>query len=190
MERQQILCRRWWESSPLSPSPRHCLTLASHFFRQPRARSWHDPWPSGPSSMGPTNVYPSTPASSSSSYSTSSDSRVSSSNSATPIPIGGYCSNMGAIAGGVAGGIAAIALSLPRCPSICDDIHRLRPLRPQATGSPWIHPTYGSSSSANVGSGNRRVDFPQYDHLSAEALRMCFRGPGSAYVCSRVFSLS
>ena len=65
---------------------------------------------SGSASAGPTNAYPSTPASSSSSYSTSSVSRGSSSNPATPIPIGRHNSNTGAIAGGVAGSIAALSI--------------------------------------------------------------------------------
>jgi hypothetical protein len=67
---------------------------------------------SGSTSTGPTNAYPFTPASSSSSYSASGVSRGSSSNSATPIPIGGHSSNTGAIAGGVAGGIAAISIAI------------------------------------------------------------------------------
>ena len=29
----------------MSPSPRRCLTLVSHFFRRHRDRSWHAPWP-------------------------------------------------------------------------------------------------------------------------------------------------
>ena len=66
--------------------------------------------PSGSASMGPTNAYPSTPASSSSPYSTSSVSRGSSSNSATPIPLGRYSSNTGAITGGVAGSIATLSI--------------------------------------------------------------------------------
>jgi len=35
----------------------------------------------------------------------------------------------------------------------------------------WIRPSYGSSSSANVGSGNRCVVIARDDHLSAEALQ-------------------
>ncbi|KAF8492090.1 hypothetical protein F5888DRAFT_945612 [Russula emetica] len=66
--------------------------------------------PSGSASTGPTNAYPSTPAASPSSYSTSSVSRDSSSNSAAPIPISGHSSNMKAIAGGIAGGIAATSI--------------------------------------------------------------------------------
>jgi hypothetical protein len=67
--------------------------------------------PSGPSvsaSTGPTNVYPSTPASGSNSrsrsqsFSTSSVSRRSSSNLAAPIPMGGHSSNVGAVAGSIA----------------------------------------------------------------------------------------
>ncbi len=45
LECQQIVCRQWWEPSPFSPIPLHCLTLASYCFRHCRARSWHDHWP-------------------------------------------------------------------------------------------------------------------------------------------------
>jgi hypothetical protein len=114
MERQQIVCCRWWESSLLSRSP---LVTVSHLHHTSLDTPELGPGAIlGPSSSsvsastGPTNAYPSTLASSSSSYSTSSVSRDSSSGSATPIPIGGHSSNTGAIVGGVAGGIAAISI--------------------------------------------------------------------------------
>ena len=113
MEPQQIVYRRWWESSPLSPSPlslsHSCLTSLG----TPELGPGTIPGLSGSSgsaSTGPSSTYSSTPTSSSSFYSTSSSSRGSSSNSASPIPVGGHSSNTVGIAGGVAGSIAAISV--------------------------------------------------------------------------------
>ena len=63
--------------------------------------------PSGSASTGPTNAYPFTPLQVLH-RTPSSVSRGSSSNSATPIPLGRYSSNTEAITGGVAGSIATL----------------------------------------------------------------------------------
>ena len=86
--------------------------------------------PSGSASMGPTNAYPSTPASSSSPYSTSSVSRGSSSNSATPIPLGRYSSNTGAITGDVAGSIATLSIVIAALLFYLPRRHSPSPLTP------------------------------------------------------------
>ena len=91
-------------------SPRQCGSLMDlTSLGNPELGPGTIPGPSASESIS-TNTYPSTPASSSLSHSSSSSySRGPFSNSATPSPIVRHSSNVGAIAGGVAGSIAAIS---------------------------------------------------------------------------------
>jgi hypothetical protein len=181
LERKHTVCRQcqWWGPLPCLPP----LVTASHLHLTSLDSSELGPGsilslsgPSGSASTGPTDAYPSTPASSSSSYSTSNDPRGSSSNSATSI--GGHSSNTGAIAGGVAGGIAAISIVVVAL------LFYLRRRR----AAQWIQPTYGSSSSANVGSGNHRVIIARDPETTTSLLRpyVCVFVAPAPLMCAHV----
>jgi hypothetical protein len=175
----------------LSPSPRHCLTLGSYFFRHPRASSWHDPWPvrflrgflDGTHqrlSLNPRfkffiilyqQRFPRLFLEFSHTYTYR----------WTQFKHGGhrwwrrrwYSSNFHCHCRAAL--LSAVATSTGSVRSV------------RGRQAARIQRTYGSSSSANVGSGNGCVVIARDDHLSAEALRMCFRSP--AYVCSCVLFL-
>ena len=85
--------------------------------------------PSGSASTGPTNAYPFTPLQVLH-RTPSSVSRGSSSNSATPIPLGRYSSNTEAITGGVAGSIATLSIVIAALLFYLPRRHSPSPLTP------------------------------------------------------------
>ncbi len=121
---------------PVTVSHQHLTSLDT-----PELGPGTTPGPPVSSSTGPTGAYSSTPVSSSSLYSTSSFSQGSSSNPATPTPIGGRRSNAGAIAGGVAGSIASISILIA---ALLFYLRRRRPAAPPTPSAP-------SSSSTTDG---------------------------------------
>jgi hypothetical protein len=141
-------------------------------------------------STGPTNAYPSTPASSSSSYSTSSDSRSSSSNSASPIPIGGHSSNTGAIVGGVAGGIAAISIVIAALLFYLRQRHPPAPSAPSASdGHPGgFNPFMDQVPRPMSGQGTVTSSLPE---TTTSLLRpyVCVFVASAPLMCTHVFHL-